>query len=204
MPIQATPATIIPTTMSADMITPTATSMIIITGTAATTTAMTKGSKAVKHKGRPPILEIKPIGVIHNELVHGVSAPRARAARSVIEIDPDLADGLAGMSSGQSLVVVFAFHQSPPFSRERLLQHPQGDPARPARGVFTLRSPHRPNRIGLTTVRLLEVEGTRLIVSGLDAFDGTPVLDIKPHVAWLDEPQDMERKDSRETDSCAG
>jgi len=62
-----------------------------------------------------------------------------------------------------------------------LLQHPRGETDRPARGVFTIRSPHRPNPIGVTAVKVLEVREGELVVEGLDAWDGTPVLDIKPH-----------------------
>ncbi len=132
-------------------------------------------------------LTLRPIGVVRNELRRGVSAPRARAPRSVIELRPELAEGLDGLAPGQDLVIVFAFHQSA--GPAPLRQHRQGDPQEPLLGVFSLRSPHRPNPLGLTTVRVLEVEGNRLVVAGLDAYDGTPVLDIKPYVAWLDAPQ---------------
>jgi tRNA-Thr(GGU) m(6)t(6)A37 methyltransferase TsaA len=89
------------------------------------------------------------------------------------------------------LVVLFAFHRSRPFSgQDGLLQHPEGDPARERRGVFALRSPFRPNPIGSTVVRVISVEGNKLVVSGLDAHDGTPILDLKKYTAWVDEPQD--------------
>ena len=74
-------------------------------------------------------------------------------------------------------MVVFHFHRSRGYE---LLQHPRGDPSRPRRGVFALRSPRRPNPIGLTVVDLLAIEGNVLRVRGLDAFAGTPVLDLKP------------------------
>jgi tRNA-Thr(GGU) m(6)t(6)A37 methyltransferase TsaA len=64
--------------------------------------------------------------------------------------------------------------------RELLLQHPRGDRNRPRRGVFALRSPRRPNPIGITVVDLIDVQGNVLRVQGLDAINGTPVLDIKP------------------------
>ncbi len=130
---------------------------------------------------------LRPIGVVRNDLQRGVSSPRARAPRSVIELRPDLAEGLHGIRPGQDVVIVFAFHQSS--GPAPLRQRRRGDPQEPLSGVFALRSPHRPNPIGLTTVRVLEVEDHRLVVAGLDAFDGTPVLDIKPYVAWLDAPQ---------------
>ena len=134
------------------------------------------------------VVTLRPIGVVRNALRSGVSAPRARAPRSVIELRPDLAEGLHGIAPGQALVIIFALHQSS--GPVPLRQRRQGDPREPLSGVFALRSPRRPNPIGLTTVRVLEVEENRLVVAGLDAFDGTPVLDIKPYVAWLDAPQE--------------
>ena len=61
-----------------------------------------------------------------------------------------------------------------------MLQHPRGDKSRPKRGVFALRSPYRPNHIGLTEVELLAINGNVLSVRGLDAINETPVLDLKP------------------------
>jgi tRNA-Thr(GGU) m(6)t(6)A37 methyltransferase TsaA len=75
------------------------------------------------------------------------------------------------------LLVVFVFHRAEGYN---LLQHPRGDRGRPQRGVFALRSPNRPNPIGITEVELLAIEGNILTVRGLDALDGTPVLDLKP------------------------
>jgi len=130
---------------------------------------------------------MEPIGFVHNDLQPGTSPPRKRSARSIIKIRPELAEGLRGIEPGQYLVLLFQFHLAPPPAP--LLQHPQGDRARPVRGVFALRSPHRPNPIGLTTVRVLRVAGNELTVSGLDAYDGTPVLDIKPYIPFLDEAE---------------
>jgi tRNA-Thr(GGU) m(6)t(6)A37 methyltransferase TsaA len=74
-------------------------------------------------------------------------------------------------------MVVFYFHRSQGFD---LLQHPQGDRSRPRRGVFALRSPRRPNPVGVTVVDLVAVAENVLRVRGLDAINGTPVLDLKP------------------------
>jgi formylmethanofuran dehydrogenase subunit E len=74
-------------------------------------------------------------------------------------------------------MVVFYFHRSRGFD---LLQHPRGDKSRPRRGVFSLRSPRRPNPIGVTVVDLVAIDGNVLHVQGLDAINGTPVLDLKP------------------------
>jgi len=128
---------------------------------------------------------LRPIGIVHNHLRPGATPPRARAHEAVIEIRTELADALKGLEGFEHLQVLFHFSHSPRWWP--LQQHPQGDRSRPVRGVWALRSPHRPNGIGLTTVRLLRVEGTRLHVAGLDAWDGTPVLDIKPYIGWLDD-----------------
>ena len=71
-------------------------------------------------------------------------------------------------------------------ARDRLKVHPRDQKERPERGVFSTRSPHRPNPVSLHTVTLLSVEGNVLRVRGMDAIDGTPVVDIKPHSPELD------------------
>jgi tRNA-Thr(GGU) m(6)t(6)A37 methyltransferase TsaA len=98
------------------------------------------------------------------------------AAESRIVLDPALAEGLAGIQPGQRLMVVFHFHRAGGYE---LQQHPRGDPSRPQRGVFALRSPRRPNPIGVTVAEVLAVRGHILTVRGLDAINGTPVLDLK-------------------------
>jgi tRNA-Thr(GGU) m(6)t(6)A37 methyltransferase TsaA len=85
--------------------------------------------------------------------------------------------GLKGLNKEGRIVVVFHFHLSKGWDP---LQHPKGDETRPRRGVFALRSPRRPNGIGVTEVDLLEIRDNILTVRGLDAVDGTPVLDLKP------------------------
>jgi L-fuculose-phosphate aldolase len=86
-------------------------------------------------------------------------------------------EGLQGLAPGSKVLVIFNFHLAEGYE---LLQHPRGDKSRPRRGVFALRSPYRPNRIGITEVELLTIENNILGVRGLDALNGTPVLDIKP------------------------
>ena len=84
---------------------------------------------------------------------------------------------MLGLEPGRRITVVFSFDRSRGFD---LLQHPRGDRSRPRRGVFALCSPHRPNAIGVTEVDLVAADGNVLRVRGLDAINGTPVLDIKP------------------------
>ncbi len=122
----------------------------------------------------PPL---KPIGWVDNGLPMGTSMDTLKASESSVVLDPGYAEGLDGLEGEPRIVVVFHFHLSSGFD---LRQHPRGDESRPKRGVFALRSPRRPNPIGVTEVELLEIQGNRLRVRGLDAVDGTPVLDLKP------------------------
>jgi len=117
------------------------------------------------------------IGHVENDFDEPVSPSEIRAVESRIVIDPSLAGGLQGLEPGQRIIVIFCFHCSQGFD---LLQHPRGDRNRPRRGVFALRSPRRPNPIGVTMTDLVAVEGNVLRVQGLDAINGTPVLDLKP------------------------
>lgn len=96
-----------------------------------------------------------------------------------IEILPQFADGLDGTEDLEHLWVLFWMHELPPTKRRQLKAHPRGDSSRPLTGVFALHSPMRPNPIGMTRVRLVRRQGLRLAVEGLDALDGSPVLDLK-------------------------
>jgi len=119
----------------------------------------------------------KAIGYVENEFTEPAAPDRLRSAESRIVLNPELVEGLKGLVPGQKVMVLFYFHRSHGYE---LLQHPQGDPNRPRQGVFTLRSPYRPNPIGVTVVDLVALEGNVLRVRGLDAINGTPVLDLKP------------------------
>jgi tRNA-Thr(GGU) m(6)t(6)A37 methyltransferase TsaA len=127
-------------------------------------------------RGYDEIITFRPIGFVENSFAAPVSPETLRDVESRVVLDPALIEGLTGVESGQSLMVIFHFHLS---STYELLQHPRGDLSRPRRGVFALRSPHRPNGIGVAIVEVLAVEGNVLRVRGLDALDGTPVLDLK-------------------------
>jgi tRNA-Thr(GGU) m(6)t(6)A37 methyltransferase TsaA len=127
-------------------------------------------------RGYDEIITFRPIGFVENSFAAPVSPETLRDVESRVVLDPALIEGLTGVESGQSLMVIFHFHLS---STYELLQHPRGDLSRPCRGVFALRSPHRPNGIGVAIVEVLAVEGNVLRVRGLDALDGTPVLDLK-------------------------
>jgi tRNA (adenine37-N6)-methyltransferase len=125
-------------------------------------------------------VNFKPIGYVENDFSEPVPADlteEIEAAESRIVLEPALLKGLSGLEPGQQILVLFHFHRSEGYE---LLQHPRGDRSRPKRGVFALRSPYRPNPIGVTTVELIAIEGNVLRVRGLDAIDGTPILDLKP------------------------
>ena len=118
-----------------------------------------------------------PIGFVRNTFSSTSHWEQMHAGKSQIILDPGLVAGLQGMEPGQQVMVLFYFDRVDDFE---LLQHPRGDPDRQKQGVFTIRSPRRPNPIGVTVVDLLSIDENVLSVRGLDAFDGTPVIDLKP------------------------
>jgi len=125
----------------------------------------------------PEQINIRPIGYVKNAFDRPAKPEEIRAVRSHIVLRPELAPGLLGLEPGQQIMVVFVFHLSKGFD---LRQHPRGDTGRPVRGVFALRSPRRPNPIGVSQVCLAAIRNNVLEVDGLDAINGSPVLDIKP------------------------
>lgn len=103
--------------------------------------------------------------------------------RSRLVFEPEYVKGLSGLSRFQHIYVIFGFHRE----RKTLMKvHPNHDRANPPVGVFASRSPTRPNKLGLTLVELVGVRGNVVTVKGLDAFDGSPVFDIKPYEKEID------------------
>lgn len=131
---------------------------------------------------------VTPIGVLRTPFTDKAQIPRqaslAEGVRGVIELEPgrDFADALDGLEGFDTIWVLFWFHENGGHYR------PKVTPPRSTekRGVFATRSPHRPNPIGLSAVRLERIEGLNLHVSSIDMLDGTPVIDIKPYVAYAD------------------
>ena len=121
--------------------------------------------------------QFQAIGYVENEFRETTKPDILTASLSRIVLAADLVEALSGLELGMTLLVVFVFHRANGYE---LLQHPRGDRSRPKRGVFALRSPNRPNPIGITEVELLAIERNVLTVRGLDALDGTPLLDLKP------------------------
>ena len=125
--------------------------------------------------------EVVPIGRVHGSLEDPAEAPKQGhegAPDARIEILPAFVEALDAIEPGDEIVLLTWFHEA---DREVLKVHPRDDPGNPLTGVFATRSADRPNPIGLHRVEVLEVQDERwLTVRGLEAIDGTPVIDIKP------------------------
>jgi len=120
----------------------------------------------------------EPIGFVESDFKETQHDPEIfDGTVSRIRVLPRFADGLFRIEGFERLYIIYVFDRSAGFD---MIIHPRGDASRPERGVFATHSPNRPNPVGLTVVDLLGVEGDVLTVRGLDAIDGTPVIDIKP------------------------
>lgn len=139
--------------------------------------AVAISSPAAERQQSLPALVMQPVGVVRSPFKAPADVDDLLGVDAQIVIDRALLDALQGMVVGERYLVLFCFHQATTYE---LLQHPRGDISRPQRGVFGLRSPRRPNAIGVSDVMLKVVDGNVLTVSGLDALDGSPVLDMKP------------------------
>ncbi len=125
-------------------------------------------------------LILRPIGrVIQGR--HKGERPEPDGAGSVIEVHQAWAEALDGIDGFSHIWVIWWLDRSGRAPPSRKV-HPEGRPEMPLLGLFATRSPRRPNPIAITAVRLLAREGALLKVQGLDAFEGTPVLDIKPYL----------------------
>lgn len=124
---------------------------------------------------------VTPIGHVRGGRVAAVDDDWG-ASRATIMLDPDAftPDALAGLGDFSHAEVIFLFDKVPPEKIETGARHPRNRNDWPLVGIFAQRGKNRPNRIGLTTCRIVAVDGLAVEVEGLDAIDGTPVLDIKP------------------------
>lgn len=137
--------------------------------------------------GSPESLSLRPIGIVRSD-VAAASGQRWEEPVSRIEVEERYLPALEGVEAFSHIIVLFHFHE---LAGEALpLQvRPEGRPDMPLVGLFATRSPRRPNPLGLTVVELLERRENVLTVRGLDALDGTPVLDIKPYLPRGDRVQ---------------
>jgi len=136
----------------------------------------------------------RPIGVVRNS----VREPRMdgwEQVRSDLIVRDDLLDALDGIETYSHIIVLFHIHRVPEQERTTGRIHPRGDPRLPEQGVLATRSQRRPNPIGLAVVPLLRRRKNILRVRGLDAINGTPVLDIKPYVPRYDSVPDAKVPD---------
>ena len=125
-------------------------------------------------------ITLQAIGTAHTDAENIPRHWTVSDVEGTLVIDPQYTEGLSDITVGQRIVVLFHFHQSPPFTRALLKQTP---PHRgQSMGVFSICSPRRPNPIGLSVLEVLAKEDNVLRVRGMDMFDGTPILDIKPFV----------------------
>jgi tRNA-Thr(GGU) m(6)t(6)A37 methyltransferase TsaA len=122
-------------------------------------------------------------GEINSITVNPIGRVKVQGDLAFLEILPEFAPALDGISGFSHVWVLYWFHENDrPEERRTLKVHPRRDPANPLTGVFATRAPVRPNLIGLTACRILKVTGNVLEVADLDAQDGSPILDLKPYI----------------------
>lgn len=124
--------------------------------------------------------EIVPIGWVESPLRERSAAPRQGdegAPDSWLVLNADVAEGMRDLTVGADVIVLTWLDRA---SRDTLIVRPRDDPSNPMRGVFSTRSPDRPNPIGLHTVRIVAIQNLRIQVRNLEALHGTPIVDIKP------------------------
>jgi tRNA-Thr(GGU) m(6)t(6)A37 methyltransferase TsaA len=133
------------------------------------------------------IIEYHPVGEFHSSLTPQTGAPRQGTLQpeneATIEVYEDYAGALKDLGKYEYIIVLYHLHMSRNWHSD---VRPPG--SKKAMGLFATRSPNRPNPIGFGVIKLKGMDGTTLYVSGIDAFDGTPVLDIKPWIPSIDCP----------------
>jgi tRNA-Thr(GGU) m(6)t(6)A37 methyltransferase TsaA len=131
-------------------------------------------------------MELIPVGVIHTPFQTLEKAPhqgRFSETECTIEISDRFSEGLQDIEHSPFLILLYWLDRA---DRTILKAIPPHDPDRQVHGVFATRSPNRPNPIGICVVKLLHRDRNRLIIKGIDALDGTPLIDIKPYSAGID------------------
>ena len=132
-------------------------------------------------------MELVAIATVESPLKDRASAPKQGdegAPDAWLVFHAEVADALDGIAVGDDVLLLTWFDRA---HRDVLRVHPRSDTSRPLQGVFNTRSPDRPNPIGLHRVTVLAIEGARVQVSGLEALDGTPVIDVKPVLGGIAE-----------------
>jgi tRNA-Thr(GGU) m(6)t(6)A37 methyltransferase TsaA len=124
--------------------------------------------------------ELQPVGWVESPLADRAQAPKQGNEGSPdawLVLDVRFSDAFRDLQAGEEVIVLTWLDRA---SRDVLIVHPRGDPANPLQGVFSTRSPDRPNPIGLHRVRILAIDGNRIRVGDLEALDRTPIVDVKP------------------------
>jgi tRNA-Thr(GGU) m(6)t(6)A37 methyltransferase TsaA len=127
-------------------------------------------------------LQLRPIGTVDSPLTDLESAPKQGYEGSPdasLIFEPMVREGLQDLRVGEQVIVLTWLDRA---RRDVLKVHPRGDTSIPEHGVFSTRSPDRPNPIGLHLVEIIAIEGERVHVRNLEALDGTPILDVKPRL----------------------
>ena len=128
----------------------------------------------------PARYELVPIGRVESSLIDPASAPKQGdegAPDAWLVFEPGVLAGLEGIRAGDEVIVLTWLDRA---RRDVLRVHPRGDASRPQQGVFSTRSPDRPNPVGLHRVEVLSIEEDRVRVRNLEAVDATPIVDVKP------------------------
>ena len=145
--------------------------------TLAALAAETDQEHAVKDATEDAVYELHPVGIV-----------RKGGDAACVRIFDKYVDGLKGLDGFSHVLVFYWFHKNDnPRKRSTLQVHPRGDAKNPLTGVFACRAPVRPNLIALTLCKVLSVEGNVVRLDKIDAFDSTPVLDLKPYIPHIDE-----------------
>jgi tRNA-Thr(GGU) m(6)t(6)A37 methyltransferase TsaA len=135
-------------------------------------------------------IKLTPIGFVKNALVETTRIDCGEITSEII-IKEEFKEALGGIDEFSHIVVIYWLHKTPSSQRSVTKVHPKHNQNLPLIGVFATRSPVRPNPIGISTVKLLKYHANVLEVIGLDAVNGTPVLDIKPHIPGSDSPTEV-------------
>ncbi len=130
-------------------------------------------------------MNIEPIGMVKSPVKDPVDSGWG-TVESEIHLHEEFAPGLQGIEDWSHVIVIYHLHQISFNPENDLIRRPRGQADMPEVGIFAQRARHRPNMIGITAVKVLGVEGNVLKVKGLDAIDGSPVLDIKPYAPVYD------------------
>lgn len=126
------------------------------------------------------VIKMRPIGFVRHKFE---KVPRHWSVSDVegrLIINDEYLEGIEDIKAGQHIVVIFHFHKTPAFIPRYLKQSPPH--RKEIMGVFSCCSPRRPNPIGMSILKVLKVKGNVIYVKGIDMYDGTPILDIKPHI----------------------